>query len=120
MKGHSHRKIEDALSLAGSETGRSEALTVNDLTVDVKPQPVDEALLAHKPASADEKWIEVNVTTQEVTAWEGNVPVMHFVVSTGMPWTPTIPGKFNIYWKGESTRMTGPGYDLPGVPYTMY
>lgn len=83
-------------------------------------QPVDESLLAHQPASPDEKWIEVDVTEQRVTAWEGNVPVMSFLSSTGLPNTPTVLGEFNVNWKLESTLMSGPGYYLPGVPYTMY
>jgi hypothetical protein len=83
-------------------------------------EPVDEALLAHRPASPDEKWIEVNVTTQRVTAWEGNVPVFSFISSTGLPGTPTVLGEFNIYWKLKSALMVGPDYYLPEVPYTMY
>jgi lipoprotein-anchoring transpeptidase ErfK/SrfK len=81
---------------------------------------VDHASLAHQPAYPGEKWIEVNVTTQQVTAWEGDVPVMSFTVSTGLPHTPTVLGKFNIYWKLKSTLMIGPNYYLPEVPYTMY
>lgn len=88
--------------------------------VPVDPTPVDPALLAHQPAYPGEKWIEVNVITQEVTAWEGNVPVMSFISSTGLPNTPTVLGKYNIYWKLEKTLMTGLGYYLPNVPYTMY
>jgi hypothetical protein len=83
-------------------------------------QPVDEMLLVHQPASPAEKWIEVNVTEQRVTAWEGPVPVMSFLSSTGLPGTPTVLGEFNIYWKLEATLMTGPDYYLPEVPYTMY
>jgi hypothetical protein len=83
-------------------------------------QPVDRALLAHQPAYPGEKWIEVNVTSQKVTAWEGDVPVMSFTVSTGLPNTPTVLGKFNIYWKLTSTLMVGSNYYLPEVPYTMY
>lgn len=45
---------------------------------------------------------------------------MHFIVSTGLPGTPTVVGKFHIYQKLVSTRMVGPGYDLPNVPHTMY
>jgi lipoprotein-anchoring transpeptidase ErfK/SrfK len=82
--------------------------------------PVAESQLVHRPAAADEKWIEVDITTQRVTAWEGNVPVMSFLASTGLPETPTVEGKFNIYWKLKSTLMTGPDYYLPEVPYTMY
>jgi lipoprotein-anchoring transpeptidase ErfK/SrfK len=84
------------------------------------PVAVDEAALAHQPAYPGEKWIEVNVTTQQVTAWEGDVPVMSFSVSTGLPNTPTVLGKFNIYGKLSSTLMVGPDYYLPEVPYTMY
>ncbi|GAB4426207.1 MAG: hypothetical protein Kow0031_05960 [Anaerolineae bacterium] len=83
-------------------------------------EPVDESLLAYQPASPDEKWIEVDVTRQIVVAWEGNTPVMAFLSSTGLPGTPTVLGHYNIYWKLESTLMTGPGYYLPDVPYTMY
>lgn len=81
---------------------------------------VDPALLAHQPAYPGEKWIEVNVTTQQMTAWEGDVPVMSSTVSTGLPNTPTVLGKFNIYWKLTSTLMVGDNYYLPEVPYTMY
>lgn len=83
-------------------------------------QPVDESRLAHRPNSLDEKWIEVDVTKQRVTAWEGNIPVLAFISSTGLPNTPTVLGKFNIYWKLNSTLMAGPGYYLPEVPHTMY
>ncbi len=84
------------------------------------PEPVENLLLAHQPATPDEKWIEVNVTTQQITAWEGTTPVFSFIGSTGLPNTPTVLGKFNVYWKLESTLMAGPGYYLPEVPYTMY
>lgn len=76
--------------------------------------------LAYQPTHPDEKWIEVNVTTQQLIAWEGEKPVMFFTVSTGLPGTPTVLGQFNIYWKLESTLMTGYNYYLPDVPYTMY
>ncbi len=83
-------------------------------------EPVEASLLAYQPASPTEKWIEVNLTQQRVTAWEGNIPVLTFLSSTGLPGTPTVQGQYNIYWKLESTLMTGPDYYLPDVPYTMY
>jgi hypothetical protein len=126
-----------AYVMASSEVSSQEALSAKDILVSNEPvefigpgqllpdgsrlfQPVDETLLVHQPASPDEKWIEVNVTEQRVTAWEGVVPVMSFLSSTGLPGTPTVLGEFNIYWKLESTLMSGPDYYLPGVPYTMY
>lgn len=66
------------------------------------------------------KQIVVVLSTQKVYAYEDGVLLNTFIVSTGMPDTPTVEGDFNIYIKLESTRMTGPGYDLPDVPWTMY
>jgi lipoprotein-anchoring transpeptidase ErfK/SrfK len=85
-----------------------------------EPTPVNPALLAHRPAYPGEKWIEVNVKTQEITAWEGNIPVMSFKISTGLPETPTVLGNFRIYLKLKKTDMYGFNYHVPEVPYTMY
>jgi lipoprotein-anchoring transpeptidase ErfK/SrfK len=41
-------------------------------------------------------------------------------VSTGKPGYETPIGEYAIWIKLESARMTGPGYDDPDVPYTMY
>lgn len=66
------------------------------------------------------RWIDINLRTQRLTAYEGNTPVFSALISSGLPGTPTVVGRFRIYIKLVSTRMRGPGYDLPGVPYTMY
>jgi lipoprotein-anchoring transpeptidase ErfK/SrfK len=66
------------------------------------------------------RWIDVNVRTQRVTAFEGNRAVYSVPASTGIARYPTVLGRFRVYVKLRSTRMTGPGYDLPNVPYTMY
>jgi lipoprotein-anchoring transpeptidase ErfK/SrfK len=77
---------------------------------------------APKPTTgpASGRWIDVNLSTQRLTAYQGNTAVFSALVSTGLPRTPTVVGRFKIYTKLRSTRMSGPGYDLPGVPYTMY
>jgi len=66
------------------------------------------------------RWIDVNLSTQSVYAYEGDTVVNSFIVSTGTRYTPTVTGKFKIWIKLKSTTMTGPGYYLPNVPYTMY
>ena len=81
------------------------------------PTPIP---LAYQPKSATEKWIQVDLSEQKLTAWEGATPVMNFTVSTGLAHTPTLVGQFRIYQKYVATRMIGPGYNLPGVPFTMY
>ncbi len=73
-----------------------------------------------QPAPTAGRWIDVNLRTQRLTAYQGNTPVFSALISGGLPRTPTVVGRFAIYAKLTSTRMTGPGYDLPGVPYTMY
>jgi hypothetical protein len=67
-----------------------------------------------------ERWIDVDLSDQMVYAYEGNVIVNSFLVSTGTYLHPTVTGQFKIYVKYEYTDMAGPGYYLPDVPYTMY
>jgi LysM repeat protein len=66
------------------------------------------------------RWIDVDLSSQRLTAYQGDTPVFSALISGGLPRTPTVVGRFKIYNKLTSTRMSGPGYDLPGVPYTMY
>jgi lipoprotein-anchoring transpeptidase ErfK/SrfK len=67
-----------------------------------------------------ERWIDVDLTNQRVYAYEGDVVVNSFIVSTGTWMTPTVTGKYKIYVKIRSGSMHGPGYFLPDVPYIMY
>ena len=66
------------------------------------------------------RWIDVDLTNQRVYAYEGDVVVNAFIVSTGTWLTPTVTGQYNIYVKYRSAKMSGPGYYLPDVPYIMY
>ena len=70
---------------------------------------------------ADEgRWIDVDLGRQLLTAYEGSTPVSSFLISSGTSAHPTVTGQFRIWTKLESTDMSGPGYDLKDVPYTMY
>ena len=66
------------------------------------------------------KWIEIDLSTQTLTAWQGDVPVMYSTISSGKRSTPTVTGRFQVGTKYTSQRMYGPGYDIPGVPWVMY
>jgi lipoprotein-anchoring transpeptidase ErfK/SrfK len=66
------------------------------------------------------KWIEVILSQQRLNAWQNGRIVMSSAISSGVSAHPTLRGMFKIYVKYRSTRMRGPGYNLPGVPYTMY
>ncbi|MGD1701869.1 L,D-transpeptidase [Dapis sp. BLCC M229] len=69
---------------------------------------------------SEERWISIDLSTQRLIAWEGNKAVYAVIVSTGKASTPTRLGTFRVQTKYRTTRMTGPGYDVPDVPYTMY
>jgi lipoprotein-anchoring transpeptidase ErfK/SrfK len=66
------------------------------------------------------RWIDVDLTRQMVTAYEGAAPVRSTMVSSGLPNTPTPVGQFRIWVKFRYDDMEGPGYYLRDVPYTMY
>jgi len=65
-------------------------------------------------------WIDVDLSEQRVYAYAGDTIVNSFLASTGTWQTPTVTGKFKVWIKLRSTDMSGPGYYLPDVPYTMY
>jgi hypothetical protein len=70
---------------------------------------------------ADEgRWIDVDLSEQRVTAYEGATPVRVIIVSTGTARYPTVTGQFRIWIKLRAADMAGPGYYLPKVPYVMY
>lgn len=66
------------------------------------------------------RWIDVDLSQQMLYAYDGETLVNSFLVSTGTSQHPTVTGQYNIYVKYRYTLMTGPGYYLPDVPYTMY
>ena len=80
----------------------------------------------YKPPKPEEvvgngtRWIDVDLTNQMVYAYEGDVIVNSFLVSTGTWLTPTVTGKHKIYVKVRVQDMRGPGYHLKDVPYVMF
>lgn len=68
----------------------------------------------------DHRWIEINVSTQRLIAWEGKTPVYAIIVSTGVEEDPTLIGSFAIQSKHRTARMRGEDYDVSDVPFVMY
>ncbi len=86
-----------------------------------------ESTAANEPVAsdpADGRWIDVNLTTQTLVAYEGETPVMQSLISSGMWQFPTVTGEFRTWMKYESQDMTGYhlgyNYRLDDVPYVMY
>jgi lipoprotein-anchoring transpeptidase ErfK/SrfK len=98
-----HVPSQDALSRVGSA-----------------PVPPSSEASIPKGLKPGERWVDVNLTTQTVHAYEGETLVRSFLVSTGRQNTPTVTGQYRIYIKLEKTDMRGPGYHLKDVPFTMY
>lgn len=70
-----------------------------------------------------EKHIYVDLSTQTLTAYQGDTLFMTAVVSTGR-WGNTPTGEFTIWEKLKATKMSGGSgadyYYLPNVPYVMF
>ena len=65
-------------------------------------------------------WIDIDLSEQMLYAYDGDTLMGSFLVSTGTAAHPTVTGTFSVYVKYLYTDMSGPGYYLPDVPYTMY
>ncbi len=90
------------------------------------PSTAPEPSPPSSPAGSGEKWIDVNLSTQTLQAYEGDRVVYTARVSTGISRYPTPTGTFRIqrkYWYDDMTggsRARGDYYYLPDVPYCMY
>ncbi len=65
-------------------------------------------------------WIEIDLTNQILYAYRDNQLINGFKVSTGTSSYKTVTGTFKIFTKYPAITMTGPGYDLEGVPFSMF
>ncbi|MBI3957475.1 MAG: L,D-transpeptidase [Chloroflexi bacterium] len=72
------------------------------------------------------KWIEVNLTEQKTYAWEGDQLAGEFLISSGLPGTPTVQGVFRMRVRARSQTMSGGDraagtyYSLPNVEWVQY
>ena len=75
-----------------------------------------------KPVTAPTggRWIDINLSRQRLTAYQGRTAVFSTAVSTGVAGRRTPVGRFAVRTKLRAQTMSGPGYYLPNVPYVMY
>lgn len=75
--------------------------------------------------SYGDKWIEIDLSEQRLTAWEGDQIFLESLISSGL-WNKTPPGEYNIWYKVKYTKMEGgikgqrSYYYLPNVPFSMF
>lgn len=77
------------------------------------------------PGSGGEKWIDVNLSSYLLTAYEGQNVVLQTYIVDGAAEYPTVTGEFSIYSKLDSQTMSGYNsdgsrYETEDVPYVMY
>lgn len=103
-----------------AETAPDDSAAAEDATKDrAAAEPALVVFRTDAPPDG-KKWIEIDISDQKLTAWQGDVLVFETIVSTGKPGYRTLPGTFAVYRKYEETRMVGADYDTPDVPWTMY
>ena len=77
-------------------------------------------------AAPGEKWIDVNLSNDTVTAYEGTTIMQGPIAMVpGAPETPTVTGIYHVYLKNASQTMRGKNADgtdyvTPGVPWITY
>ena len=125
--------LEEAVTSTASDESTAESTIVAEAieeepinTADaVEPDAAESAPGELKPGlNPGERWIDVNLTTQTLVAYEGDTPVLTSLISSGMWQFPTVTGEFRTWLKYESQDMSGYhlgyNYDLEDVPYVMY
>lgn len=95
-----------------------------DLFIPPPPPPAPGVNDGVAPPANGERWIEINLSTQYLIAWQGDVSVLETYVSTGRPGFDTPAGTFYINTKVPSDDMEGvlggEYYNVPAVPDVMY
>lgn len=91
------------------------------------PLPSASPGTATRPSGAGTKWIDVNLSRQYLTAFEGEKIAWQGYISSGKGENLTPTGTFRVYWKLEVQDMRGPDpneptgeYFQPDVPWVMY
>lgn len=86
-------------------------------------QKVDSKKVLGEATLSGEKHIFVDLSTQTLSAYQGDTLFMQVPVSTGK-WFPTPTGDFTIWEKIRATKMSGGSgadyYYLPNVPFVMF
>lgn len=119
--------VENVLNQSGEWSPITDLIYFNNKIVN-PPTPLayraDKNVLS--ATSGDDKWIDISLGEQKLRAYEQSNLIYEFPVSTGLPWTPTVKGVFNVWYKIKYTRMVGGSveagnyYDLPNVPFNMF
>jgi lipoprotein-anchoring transpeptidase ErfK/SrfK len=100
--------------------GASDPATRESDPTTVPIEPTREPSPLSPDRTVEDRWIDVDISEQRLTAYEADTPVRTTLVSTGLPNTPTPLGEFRIWIKFRFDDMAGSDYYIEDVPYVMY
>jgi LysM repeat protein len=89
-----------------------------------EPQP--QAGYGRESELTGEKWIDIDISDQRLTAYQGDTAVRYFTISSGSSRYPTVTGTFHTYARYELQDMSGGSeaagdyYFQPDVPWIQY
>lgn len=89
------------------------------IVMEVVKRPVIEQDNPDSPIAAG-KAIAVDLSAQTAYAYEDGELLYFAKASTGRPPFYTKTGEWKVYYKTRSQTMSGPGYSLPNVQWTMF
>ena len=87
------------------------------------PSPTATRVVPGEPppaTSLGSKRVQLDLSLQTLTAYEGETVVLTALVSTGVRRYPTPPGEYRILRKVRIQAMSGPSYYVPNVEWVSY
>jgi len=103
---------------------RAPMTDIENRTTAFLPTADDLARLTPVELPDEERWIRVDLSEQITIAYENGQVCAAFVISSGLPRTPTVQGEYRIRTKVRTQTMSGGSgayyYNLPNVQWVQY
>lgn len=97
---------------------------IENRTTAFLPTRAQLARLSSIEIPAEDRWIRVDLSEQMVIVYADGRAIRGFVISSGLPRTPTVLGEYRIRTKVRAQTMTGGTgasyYSLPNVQWVQY
>jgi hypothetical protein len=94
----------------------AKALAAGESSVETQWNTVDAGSQTITVGGAHEgHWVDVHLDSQTATMFDGTTPIKTFLISGGLPDTPTPQGSFQIWVKELDTSIVGPDYSYYGI-----